>query len=34
MKKIVNRILRSNKFNKYCKNVMKMYGYGNAALAA
>jgi len=28
MKKIVNRILDSKKFNKYCVNVLKMYNYG------
>lgn len=28
MKKIVNRILDSKKFNKYCVNVMRMYNYG------
>lgn len=34
MKKIVNRILRSSKFNKYCMNVMRMYGSDSATLAA
>ncbi len=28
MKKIVNRILVSKKFNKYCVNVLRMYNYG------
>ena len=28
MKKIVNRILDSKKFNRYCANVLKMYNYG------
>lgn len=28
MKKIVNRIFDSKKFNKYCVNMLKMYNYG------
>ena len=28
MKGIVNRILDSKKFNRYCVNVLKMYNYG------
>lgn len=28
MKRIVNRILDSKKFNKYCVNVLKMYNCG------
>ncbi len=28
MRKMVKKIVTSDKFNKYCVNVLKMYNYG------
>jgi len=28
MRKMVKKIVMSDKFNKYCVNVLKMYNYG------
>ena len=28
MRKLVNKLTASKKFNKYCVNVLKMYNYG------
>lgn len=32
MKKIINKLTDSKKFNKYCTNVLKMYNYGRVNL--
>lgn len=34
MKKLVNKLTTSKKFNKYCVNVLKMYNYGRVSLPA
>ena len=32
MKKIINKLTGSKKFNMYCTNVLKMYNYGRVNL--
>lgn len=34
MKKIVVRIMKSKRFNDYCSNVLRMYGYNYGMMAA
>lgn len=34
MKKLVNKLTASKKFNKYCVNMLKMYNYGRVNLPA
>lgn len=32
MKRMINKIAASKKFNKYCTNMLKMYNYGRVNL--
>ena len=32
MRRMINKITDSKKFNKYCVNVLKMYNYGRVNL--
>lgn len=32
MRRMINKIADSKKFNKYCVNVLKMYNYGRVNL--
>lgn len=34
MKRMINRIVKNEKVNKYCVNVLKMYNYGRVNLPA
>ena len=34
MKKLVNKLTASKKFNKYCVNMLKMYNYGRVSIPA
>ena len=34
MKKLVNKLTASKKFNKYCVNMLKMYNYGRGSIPA
>ena len=34
MKKLVNKLTASKKFNKYCVNMLKMYNYGSVSIPA
>jgi hypothetical protein len=34
MKRMINRMIESKKFNKYCVNMLKMYNYGRVNIPA
>ncbi len=34
MKRMIDRMIESKKFNKYCVNMLKMYNYGRVNIPA